>query len=71
MEKIINEENDWDHMVKADVVEGPVERLTRKEVVEAIKKMKQEKTSELSEISTGMIMASSKIGQDVMMQLCQ
>jgi len=34
MEKIMNEENEWDHMMEA---EGPVERVTRKEVVEAIK----------------------------------
>jgi len=37
MKKIMNEKNDWDHMVEDEVVEGPVERVTRKEVVEAIK----------------------------------
>ena len=25
VEKIMNEENEWDHIVKTDVVEGPVE----------------------------------------------
>jgi len=54
-------------MVEADVVEEPVERVTRKEVVEAIKKIKRGQASGLAEI----IMASGKIGQDVMMQLCQ
>ena len=29
MEKIMNEENEWDHMVKTDVVDGPVEKVTR------------------------------------------
>jgi len=33
--------------------------------------MKQGKAAELSEISMEMIKASSKIGEDVMMQLCQ
>jgi len=31
MEKTMNEENDWDHMVEAGVVEGPVKRVTRKQ----------------------------------------
>ena len=26
MEKVMNEENEWDHMVETDVVEGPVEK---------------------------------------------
>ena len=26
MEKIMNEENKWDHMVETDVVEGPVKK---------------------------------------------
>ena len=35
MEKIMNEENEWDHMVEFDVV-GPVEKLARNETVEAM-----------------------------------
>ena len=27
MEKIMNVENEWDQMVEADMVEGPVERV--------------------------------------------
>ena len=34
MEKIINEENEWDHMVETYVVEGPVEKVTRYEIVQ-------------------------------------
>ena len=33
MEKIMNEENEWDQNVKAELVEGPVERVSREEVV--------------------------------------
>ena len=36
MEKIMNEENEWDHMVETDLVEGPVEKVGRNEIVEAI-----------------------------------
>ena len=36
MEKIMNEENEWDHMVETDVVEEPVEKVARNEIVEAI-----------------------------------
>ena len=33
MERIMNEENEWDQNVQADLVEGPVERVSREEVV--------------------------------------
>ena len=29
MEKIMNEENEWDQNVKAELVEGPAERVSR------------------------------------------
>ena len=40
MKKIMNEENEWDQIVRADMVEGPVERVTDEEVMEALNKMK-------------------------------
>ena len=36
MEKIMNEENKWDQVVETDLVEGPVEKVARDEIVEAI-----------------------------------
>ena len=39
-ERIMNEEIEWDQKVKAKLVEGPVERVNREEVVKAIRKMK-------------------------------
>ena len=33
MEKIMNEENEWDCMVETDLVEGPVEKVVRNEIV--------------------------------------
>ena len=40
MEKIMNVENEWDQMVEADMVEGPVEGVTDEEVMEAMNKMR-------------------------------
>ena len=40
MERIMNEENEWDQNVEADLVEGPVERASCEEVVKAMEEMK-------------------------------
>ena len=67
----MNEENEWDHMVETDVVEGPVEKVTRNEIVKAMQKMKSGKASGPSQESVEMIVASGEIGVKVMMELCQ
>ena len=36
MERIMNEENEWDQNVKAELAEGTVERVSREEVVTVI-----------------------------------
>ena len=36
MERIMNEENDWDHNVEEDAVEGPVVCVSSEEVLQAI-----------------------------------
>ena len=71
MERIMNDENAWDHKVDAAMVERPVEKASRKEVREAIRKMKQGKAAGLSEVTTKMIVAGSRIEEEVMLQLCQ
>ena len=71
MERIMNKENEWDQNVKAELVEGPVERVSREEVVKAIRKMKVGKAAGPSEFSDEMIAASGEIGIDVMVELCQ
>ena len=48
MEKIMNEENKWDRMVKIDVVAGPVTKVPCNEIVEAMQKMKSGKATEPS-----------------------
>ena len=71
MEKIMNEENKWDHMVETGVVEGPVEKVARNEIVQAMQKMKSGKASGPSEVSVEMIAASGEIRMKVMRELCQ
>ena len=71
MEKIINVENEWDQMAKADMVEGPVEEVTYEEVMEAMNKMKLGKAAGPSEVNMDMIMASGKFGVGVLKKLCQ
>ena len=55
MQKIMNEENEWDLMVETDAVEGPVEKVARKEIVEAMQKMKSGKAIGPSKVSVKMI----------------
>ena len=71
MEKIMNEEDKWDHIVETDLVEGPVEKVDRNEIMEAMQSMKLGKATGTSEISVEMIVASGDIGVKVMMKLCQ
>ena len=40
MEGIMNEENDWDHNVEGDAVEGPVVCISREEVLQVLSEMK-------------------------------
>ena len=56
MEKIISEENEWDHMVETDVVERPIEKVACNEIVEAMQRMKSGKTTRTSELSVEMIL---------------
>ena len=51
MEKIMNVENEWDQMVEADMVEGPVEGVNDVEVIEAMNKMKLGKAAGPSEVN--------------------
>ena len=55
-------ENEWDQMAEANMVEGPVEGVTYKEVMKATNKMKLGKAAGPSEVNMDMIMASRKLG---------
>ena len=71
MEKITNEENNWDQVANADIVEGLVEGISLAEIINAIKAMKTEKASGPSEEIVEMIVASGQVGEEVRRKLCQ
>ena len=51
MERIMNEESDWDHNVEGGAVEGPVVCASREEVLQALNEMKTGKLHGPSEVS--------------------
>ena len=59
-------ENEWNQNVKVELVEGPVERVSREEVEKAIREMKAGKAAGPSEVIVEMIAASGEIGTGVM-----
>ena len=71
MEEIMNKENEWDHVTKAGMVEGPIKNVTREEMVIAIKVIKPRKAAGPSEVCAEMISASGEVGISVMVELCQ
>ena len=50
MKRIMDEENDWDHNVEGDAVEGPVVCVSREEVLQAIDEIKTGKAPGPSEV---------------------
>ena len=71
MERIMNEENDWEHNVEADAVEGPVVFVSREEVLQAINEMKTGKAPGPSEVSLELIAAREGVEIQVMPEICQ
>ena len=57
--------------MKTDIVEGPVEKVARNEIVEAMQKIKSGKATGPSKVSVEMIVVSGEMGVKVMMELCQ
>ena len=57
MERFMNFENDWDHNVEGDVVEGPEVCVSREEVLRTLNEMKTRKAPSPSEVSLELIAA--------------
>ena len=57
--------------MEANAAKGPVEKVTRNEIVEAMQKMKSGKATGPFQASMEMIVSSGEIGLKVMMELCQ
>ena len=63
MEKLLNEENEWDHKISAEVNEGPADCIRMAEVRAVLKKMKtkRQKAPGLLELVAEMIQATGDI----------
>ena len=70
MEKLMNEENEWDHGISAEVKEGPADCIRIGKVVAALKKIKRHKAPGLSGLSAEMIQATDGIGTQWLLDLC-
>jgi len=70
MEKLMNEENEWDHGISAEVKEGPADCIRISEVAAALKKMKRHKAPGLSGLTAEMTQATEGIGTQWLLDLC-
>jgi len=69
-EKLMNEENEWDHKISAEVKERPADCIRMAEVRAVLKKMKRHKDLRLSGLVAEMIQATGDIGKQWILDLC-
>ena len=69
MEKLMNEENEWDHRISSGVKEGPADCMKTSEVTAVLKRMKN-KAPGLSRLAAEMIEAAGDIGTQWILNLC-
>ena len=62
IEKVMNEENEWDHRILAGVKEQPAQYITIDEVAAAVKKMERHNAAGLSGLIAEMMQATVDIG---------
>jgi len=70
MEKLMNEENEWDHRISAGVKEAPAEYIRIDEVAAVLKMMKRHKAPALTGLVAEMIQATVDIATQWMLDLC-
>jgi len=70
VEKLMNEENEWDHKISAEVKEGPADCIGMAEVRAVLKKMKRHKAPGLSGLVAEMIQATGDIGIQWILDFC-
>ena len=71
MKRIMNKENDWDHNVEGDVVEGAVVCVSREKLLLALNEMKTGKAPGPSEVSLELVVARGGVGIHAMAKICQ
>ena len=69
MEKLMNEENEWDHKISAKVKEGPANCIRMAKVRAVLKKMKRHKAPGLKGLVAEMILATGDIGTQWILDL--
>ena len=69
MSKIMNEENVWDKIADADIVERRIERVTREEIMEVLKYSSIRKVPGPTEVYAEIILASGDVVIGVLMEL--
>jgi len=70
MEKLMNEENEWDHRISAGVKEGPADCISISELTAVLKKMKRHKAPGSSGWVAKMIQATGDIRTQWILDLC-
>jgi len=70
MEKLMNEENEWDHRISATVNEGPADCIRIDEAAAELKKMKRQKDPGLSGLVAEMTQTTGDIGTQWILDLC-
>ena len=71
MERIMNEENDWDHDMEGDAAEDPVVCKCRDDVLQALNEIKTGITTGSSEVSLQLNAACAGVGIHVMTEIRQ
>ena len=66
-----HEENNWNHITEATMVESLNEKVTREETVTAKQAMKSGKTAGSPDVCEHMVPASQKVGITKAIGLCQ
>ena len=66
----MNEENEWDHKISAEVKKGPADSIRMAEVRAVLKKMKRHKAPGLSGLVAEMIQATGDNGKQWILDLC-
>ena len=70
MERLLNEENEWNGKVESTEVEGEVEIITAEEVRAALKDMKKGKASGISGVCTEFLLCSGEAGVEALVSIC-
>jgi len=70
MEKLMNEENEWDHKISPGVKEEPADCTRIDEVAAALRKIKRNNAPGLSGLVEDMIQATGDNGTQWILDLC-